>query len=334
MRRSLHGLEVEVAGSLPAELVGELLGGIPAGDPALPADLRLVLEPARGSVPAGLLPLFYSGKMQAFLGREELWLTDGCSTARVSGDGRRILVGVGAGSLVAEERHRFQHLFLFTALLRALSARGIYHLHAAGLVADDGRTVLVVGTAGSGKTTLALSLIEAGLGFLGDDVVLLTERGGEPVVLSFPRPFHVDPGVLRPYPHLAPLLGERYAGGEKRDLDPRVAFPGRARAEGGPPAMILLPEVGSLASTELSPISAAEALSGLLDSSAFLAADEERILRARVALLAKLVNGAEALLVRLGRDALLRPGELANGLLKRRNGDQRTLRGRPSTLGD
>ncbi len=309
-----------MAGSLPAALVEGLLGGFPPGDPARPPDLVLALEPARGPPPAGLPPLFWYGEVQAFADGDGLLLTDGRSTVRVAAGGGRIDVGAAEGAGAAGERHRFQHLLLFTALLRALSARGLFHLHAAGLVHEDGRTILVAGTAGSGKTTLALALLEAGLGYLGDDVVLLAERAGRPAVLSFPRPFHVAPATAAPYPALRPLLGERYAGGEKRDLDPRRAFPGRERAEGGAPALLLLPELANRPETVAEPASGAVALGALLESSAYLAADGEALLLARVALLARAVDGATALRVKLGRDALECPGEIARRLLAARTG--------------
>ena len=49
-------------------------------------------------------------------------------------------------------------------------------LHAAALVRDD-EAVLLVGSPGAGKTTLAIALAKAGYGVLADDVVLLGKAG-------------------------------------------------------------------------------------------------------------------------------------------------------------
>ncbi|WP_343717990.1 PqqD family peptide modification chaperone [Inquilinus sp.] len=65
------------------------------------------------------------------------------------------------------------------ALLTAeLLARGRHPLaiHAAAL-ARDGRMLLLCGTPGVGKTTLAMALVQAGFGYGGDDIALLTEDG-------------------------------------------------------------------------------------------------------------------------------------------------------------
>jgi hypothetical protein len=49
-------------------------------------------------------------------------------------------------------------------------------LHAAALVREN-EAVLLVGSPGAGKTTLAIALARAGLGVIADDVVLLNEHG-------------------------------------------------------------------------------------------------------------------------------------------------------------
>lgn len=56
-------------------------------------------------------------------------------------------------------------------------------LHAAALL-KNGRTVLLCGNPGSGKTTLALALVHAGFGFAADDVTLL-DSAGQGIGLAF-----------------------------------------------------------------------------------------------------------------------------------------------------
>lgn len=54
-----------------------------------------------------------------------------------------------------------------------LRARGLYHVHAAGVVAPDGRAWLLAGESGCGKSTIAYALMRAGWRVLGEDGVLL-----------------------------------------------------------------------------------------------------------------------------------------------------------------
>ena len=51
-------------------------------------------------------------------------------------------------------------------------------VHQATCVAINGRAVLIEGAPGSGKSSLALALIDRGAGLVGDDGVTLQPRGG------------------------------------------------------------------------------------------------------------------------------------------------------------
>ena len=59
-------------------------------------------------------------------------------------------------------------------------------LHQATCVAIDGRAVLIEGPSGSGKSSLALALIDRGAVLVGDDGVRLDVRGG--ALLASPAP--------------------------------------------------------------------------------------------------------------------------------------------------
>jgi hypothetical protein len=84
------------------------------------------------------------------------------------------------------ERSQFIPLLkaqLIDAVLR--SAAYEVALHAAALARND-TAVLLVGSPGAGKTTLAIALTRAGFDLLADDVALLDERG---LVRGVPLPF-------------------------------------------------------------------------------------------------------------------------------------------------
>jgi serine kinase of HPr protein (carbohydrate metabolism regulator) len=59
-------------------------------------------------------------------------------------------------------------------------------VHQASCVAIDGRAVLIEGQTGSGKSSLALALIDRGAILVGDDGVVLEERAG--ILLASPHP--------------------------------------------------------------------------------------------------------------------------------------------------
>lgn len=56
----------------------------------------------------------------------------------------------------------------------------------ASAVAIDGRALLIEGPPGSGKSSLALALIDRGAGLIGDDAVTLTVEGGR--LMASPPP--------------------------------------------------------------------------------------------------------------------------------------------------
>lgn len=70
----------------------------------------------------------------------------------------------------------FRQLFHFT-VTHLLAHHDRYVLHAAGLLADDGKAYVVVGATGQGKSTLSLAAVASGWGLLADDLVVV--RGGE-----------------------------------------------------------------------------------------------------------------------------------------------------------
>jgi hypothetical protein len=88
--------------------------------------------------------------------------------------------------------------------IAALSANGILTIHA-GVVAIDGRAILIAGRSGRGKTTLVLGLLRRGLDLLSDELALVA--ADDRTVLAYPRGLHIRPAALDLFPELGFLAG-------------------------------------------------------------------------------------------------------------------------------
>jgi hypothetical protein len=151
-------------------------------------------------------------------------------------------------------------------LLTEVLERGAYELavHAAALLQDD-RILLLCGSPGAGKTTLALGLVHAGFGFAGDDVTLLDSLGHG---VGIPFAPAVKAGAW-------PILAEYYP-----DLDaaPVCRRPDRRRVRYLVPKGFVSPSPRTVgwvvllrrranASATLAPVDPVDALRGLLNGS-------------------------------------------------------------------
>jgi hypothetical protein len=288
------------------------------GPPAAPGErtLHLELRPARAETaldPAheGLLPSFFHGVIQAYRTPEGFLLWDRGSRVRVPEGGAPIVAELlpaahepVAGSTAA---------MLQIALALGLRRFQLFHAHAAALVTPDGRSVLVAGGSGAGKTTTTLALLEAGCAYLGDDALFLhrvADDEGTLEALAFPREFHLGHATLGAFPRLAALVGPVHPRSDKRPLDPRRAYPGQAR-EGlrftRGQTELLFPSIGAEAHTALHPLSKAEAFGLLLSSSAALVIEGMPRRDENLVLLRTLLDGARCREIVLGRDALVDP---------------------------
>jgi len=86
-----------------------------------------------------------------------------------------------------------------SGVIEALSRSGILTIHS-GVVARDGRAILVSGRSGRGKTTLVLGLLRRGLDLLSDELALVAPDNR--TVLAYPRGLHVRPAALGLFPEL------------------------------------------------------------------------------------------------------------------------------------
>ena len=108
----------------------------------------------------------------------------GYGTFRVSRDGREILVAPDHPS-----PWRWQRYLVGQALPLAAILQGVEVLHASA-VTIDGRAVGLAGASYSGKTTIAMALVEEGARFLCDDVLAVEPAGAG--LLAHPGPAIVN----------------------------------------------------------------------------------------------------------------------------------------------
>jgi hypothetical protein len=183
-------------------------------------------------------------------------------TAKVDLAAMRATVRVSRSGRLAEElaAEAFEVLTVSGALLLTRLRRAL--LHAAAVVAPDGRAWLLVGGTFSGKTTTCLNLIRGGWDWLSDDLVVLgaADDGGIRVE-GWPRRFSLDHGYLA-----------GTSTGTRSRVDPEGFGPGRWRRS-APLAGLLFPRVEADQPTTLAPLHPAGALGCLLDQTPWLLAD-------------------------------------------------------------
>jgi len=319
---SLHGLPISWLCERGApDPVADLLGAlwpVEAGEPqsgGVSILVRAASESAAESPDAeGCSPVFFQGVVQAYRGGpgadDAFLLWDRASRVRVPLDGSPIVADIAPAS--REVVPGSAAIMLHIALAIALRREGLFHLHAAALAHPSGAGVLVAGGSGAGKTTTAIALIEAGYAYLGDDTLFFRpapatssdERQPSVEILAFPREFHVGPATLRANPRLKKLARPRAGYAPKLALDPRRAFPGRHRLALSSPRVALFPSIADAHSTEMAPLSKADAFGRLLASSAAILIDGVPRRAENITLLQTIVEGASCHEIRLGRDVL------------------------------
>ena len=197
---------------------------------------------------------------------------------------------------------------LHSQLLLWLSDRGVQAVHA-GLVARDGRGVLFGGPGGSGKTTVALTCLEAGFQYLGDDYVGLEAANEGFIGHSVYVSTHIDPLHLRRFPALLPHAVKGTLSIEEKHL---VLLPDAFPAGYGsqvPIRAVVLPRVTAADRTSWRRTSRAEALLRLAPSSLFMlphvgAGDGFQVL-------SRLVESVPVFRLDLGADLAMIPSRIA-----------------------
>lgn len=157
-----------------------------------------------------------------------------------------------------------------------------YYVHAAGVVAPDGRAWLLTGESGCGKSTLTYALARGGWPVLGEDGVVL-ERGQRGVTVhGWREPLRVSIELEAWFPELSHQEARVDWQDDRHRVDVNAAFAKRATIGG-----VIVLERGER--DVLSPLPPTAALAMLVRQSTFLLLTDDHA-RSHLALLRHLVE--------------------------------------------
>jgi hypothetical protein len=206
-----------------------------------------------------------------------------------------------------------QREFFLLSLVMLLHQRGLYGLHANGVVEDE-TGYLIVGRSGSGKTTLTASLMRQGWRVLADDALLLRDTPGGVQALALRRGFSFTDETLGYFPDLGPDRAEEdlslVTDNGKHLMDLAPLYPGSfaARSE---PGVLLFPRVEGHARSELRPMNKTHALIGLAQQAAGILTDRA-LASDQLNVLSRLVHQARSYQLLLGTDVYENPAAVAD----------------------
>jgi len=206
-----------------------------------------------------------------------------------------------------------QHNLFLLGLSPLLLARGLYDLHAAGLVHNETGYV-ILGASGSGKSTTTLSLVRAGWHWLSDDALLLRDGPDGIAALGFRPTLSLDPRLSTYWPELSPWLEPPVstAGEDKRFLDPEMVYPGQ-RQEVAFPSVLLFNTISATPRSTLTPVDKTAALLELIRQSPSLGINR-RSAAAHLALLRRLLAQTRCYRLHAGRDVYEASAQFADFL--------------------
>ena len=200
--------------------------------------------------------------------------------------------------LLGAPRYVFTDL-LMAPLMEMLKHRGFFGLHAAALV-RDGAGYLLPGDTGTGKTTIALSLLKEGFQYLADDKVLLRREDNGITALAFTRRFNIDPNISRYYPELGFLEDLKpLPGTTKRPFDISRVYQDTFLSRCRPMFLIHLQKTPFPKSRSF-PISSNESFTRLVNQT--IPSLRKEITEKQLQLFADLARGTESHLLQIGED--------------------------------
>ena len=304
----LHGLPLDILAEAPVlaalhSRLGRFPAGPAAGGPRLSFEFRPLAAGGQPVVrPAG------AARRVLDLGQGEVaYFGDSDQFYMDFGEHGQVLCEPGTGrvlvsyQVVDETTDWFlSHVCFTVPLAELLKRHGLYMVHAAGL-AVDGKGLLVAGQSGAGKTTLTLTLVRAGFGFLADDTVFLqaTPSGQTFRVLAFPDEIDVTAHTASFFAEIAKEIGESPASARHKNPVCATRVYGVSPCWECAPAVLLFPQASQSPVSVVTPLSKAEAILQLLCN---VVRTDPRSSQAHLDALAALVRDCRCYRLEAGRD--------------------------------
>ncbi len=187
----------------------------------------------------------------------------GLSVGEADLEGRRLRVYVARGR--DDFLWSLQHFSILPLVMEFLRLRGIYPIHGAAME-WKGRALILPALPGSGKSTLSIALLRAGLRLLSDDMPFLTVQDGVPQLLAFPEDINVCTDGVGFFEELSFLADRTPNERNKHSFPVDSLFPG-GLAERGRPRLLVFPRIARTPTSLLTPMAKAEAFLALLQHS-------------------------------------------------------------------
>jgi hypothetical protein len=204
------------------------------------------------------------------------------------------------------------HPLLTLPLVELLKRRALFSVHAAGL-ALTGRSLLLAGTTGAGKSTLTLALLQRGLDLLGDDMTFLRIGPAGLRTLAFPDEIDVTPHTLGMFPELAERLPDAGRPGWKKLQLDAATLGGPTVAWESEPVALVFPTIAGSETSSLTSLTTGEALVELAPN---VILTERASSQAHLGALGELVKHCQCYRLHTGTD-LTQAAYLLESLLQR-----------------
>ena len=269
------------------------------GEPDLRFRLRIVAVGEKHAIdrPRGAGRQVYdppAGEVAYFADEDAFWI-DYEDRVRLLGTRTRVDVSVRAA--VRGDVWLLSRPLFTLPLVDALKRRGLFMVHA-GAVATGGKAIVLPGASGSGKSTLAVALAHAGLEFMADDTVFLSQRDERLRVHAFPDETDVSDETAGWFPQLRGLVGQLPPGWTKHRIRTDELF-GVRLAWVADPGILVFPSISAAGRSDLSPMTRDDALLELAPNVLLTSASASQ---AHLDALAGLVDSSPAYRLAVGRD--------------------------------
>lgn len=144
----------------------------------------------------------------------------------------------------------------------------------ASCVSKDNKGILIPGRVGSGKSTIAISLVRNNFKFLSDEYSLLRKKHSKIEALAFPLKVGLKDASIGLFPELIFLLKDSSQNGQKKRFFVEEVFPSCVINQ-CEPTILVFPQYKESGKTEVEPLSKKKALMHLMeDPNSFVFLDE------------------------------------------------------------